>query len=154
MRSVSATRASGASAGWQQVKISRNRSIPPPPRSRPRAPVSRGVEVRSAETLERLELGALGLQRALAAQAVDRLVAGDPRDPRARVVRDAVAGPALERDDERLLDRLLGRVEVAEDADQGSDRPSRLVPEQAVDDDLIAYELASAAAGSSAPKAS
>ena len=41
--------------------------------------------------------------------------------------------PALERDDERLLDRLLGQIEVAEDADQRRDRPPRLAPEQAVD---------------------
>ena len=129
------------------MKISRNRSSG-------NASGSASSLLRRAQTLERLELGALGLQRALAAQAVDRLVARDPRDPGAGVVRDAVARPALERDDERLLHRLLGGVEVAEDADQGRDRPSRLVPEQAVDDDLIAYELASAAAGSSAPKAS
>ena len=70
----------------------------------------------------------------LAPQPVDRLVAGDAGDPGARVVGDAVVGPALERDHERLLHRLLGEVEVAEDPDQARDRPSRLVPEQAVDD--------------------
>ena len=70
---------------------------------------------------------------ALAAQAVDRAVAGDARDPGAGIVRHAVARPALEGDDEGVLDRLLGEVEVAEDADQGRDRPSRLAPEQAVE---------------------
>jgi hypothetical protein len=58
----------------------------------------------------------------------------------------------LERDDERLLDRLLSRVEVAEDPDQGRDRPSGLVPERAVDDPgRSLYEEASvvAADGSS-----
>jgi hypothetical protein len=50
----------------------------------------------------------------------------------------------LERDHERLLDRLLGEVEVAEDADQGGDRPSRLAPEQAIDDiGPLGYEAAS-----------
>ena len=49
-------------------------------------------------------------------------------------MRDAVARPALERDDEGLLHGLLGGVEVTEDADQARDRPSRLVPEQAVDE--------------------
>jgi hypothetical protein len=31
------------------------------------------------------------------------------------------------------LHGLLGKVEVAEDADQRGDRPSRLAPEQAID---------------------
>ena len=35
--------------------------------------------------------------------------------------------------DERLLHRVLGECEVAEDADQGRDRPSRLAPEQALE---------------------
>jgi hypothetical protein len=42
--------------------------------------------------------------------------------------------PALEGDDERLLDRLLGEIEVAEDPDKRGDRPPRLAPEQAVDE--------------------
>jgi hypothetical protein len=42
--------------------------------------------------------------------------------------------PALERDYEGLLDRLLRGVEIPQDPDQTRDRPSRLVPEQAVDD--------------------
>ena len=50
-------------------------------------------------------------------------LSGTPRD-----------GPALEGDDERLLDRLLGEVEVAEDADQRCDRPALLLAEDAVDD--------------------
>ena len=36
-------------------------------------------------------------------------------------------------DHERVLDGLLGEVEVAQDPDQGRDRPARLLPEQAVD---------------------
>ena len=62
----------------------------------------------------------------------------------------------LERDDEGLLDRLLGGVDVAEDADQARDRPSRLVPEQAVDElfgalyeDAFEAGVAPASAGSS-----
>ena len=42
--------------------------------------------------------------------------------------------PHLERRDERLLDGLLGEVEVAEDADERRDRPARFLAEQAVDD--------------------
>ena len=67
----------------------------------------------------------------------------------------AVARPALERDHERVLDRLLGEVEVAEDADQGRDRPSRLAPEQAVDDlcgPAYARRLRGAASAASDPR--
>jgi hypothetical protein len=86
--------------------------------------------------LDRLEdaqdLCLLG-ERPLAAQAVDRPVAPDAGDPRAWIRRDPVAGPALERDDERVLDRLLGAVEVPERAGQGGDGLARLAPEQAVE---------------------
>jgi hypothetical protein len=71
--------------------------------------------------------------RVRAPEAIDRLVAGDPGYPGAGILRRPVAGPALERHHEGLLHRLLGGVEVAEDADEARDRPPRLVPEQAVD---------------------
>jgi hypothetical protein len=71
----------------------------------------------------------------LAAQPVDRPVARADRDPGRRVVRHARARPALERDEERVLDRLLGAVEVAERPRQRGDRLSRLAAEQAVGDD-------------------
>jgi hypothetical protein len=41
---------------------------------------------------------------------------------------------ALEGDHERLLHHLLGEVELAENADQGRDRPTRFLAEQAADD--------------------
>jgi hypothetical protein len=88
----------------------------------------------SLQRLELFEDRPLLPQGLFAAQPVDRLVPGDAGDPRARVRRYAVARPALEGDDERLLDGLLGRVEVAQDPNEGGDRPSRLVAEQTVDD--------------------
>ena len=104
------------------------------------------------EPLQALQDLLLDLQRALAPQAVDRLVARDEGDPGPGVLGRAVGRPALERDHEGLLHRLLGEVEVTEDADQTRDRPPRLVPEQAVDD-LIGglYEpaVAPASVGSS-----
>ena len=79
-----------------------------------------------------------------AAQPVDRLVPGDAGDPCARVRRYAVPRPALQGDDECLLDCLLGRVEVTQDANEGGDRPSRLVPEQTVDNAYgLLYRVAS-----------
>ena len=67
--------------------------------------------------------------RCLAAQPVDGPAAGGRGDPAARVGRQAALGPGSRRDRERLLDRLLGEVDVAEDADQGGDDPPVLPPE-------------------------
>ena len=105
---------------------------------------------------ERLELLHLVLEPASPAEAVDRLVPRGGRDPRGRVARQATARPDLEGDEEGVLHRLLGEVEVAEHADERRDRPSRLVSEQAVDG-LVrnAYRRASAACVCSAdPRAS
>ena len=57
----------------------------------------------------------------LAPDPVDRAVAGRRDDPPGRVRRHAALRPALERDGEGVLDRLLGEVDVAEEADQGGD---------------------------------
>jgi hypothetical protein len=89
------------------------------------------------------ECAQLGLERrlapgpaALAADPVDRAVARRGDDPRRRVGRRAIARPALEGDEERVLDGLLGAIEVAEDAREQRDRLPRLAPEQAVDEDV------------------
>ncbi len=84
-------------------------------------------------TFQRLDQPALLGESLLTAQAVDRAVSPDPDDPRGRVIGYAVRGPALQSPHERVLNRLLGKVEVAEDADQSRDRPPRLTPEQAAD---------------------
>jgi hypothetical protein len=67
-------------------------------------------------------------ERPIAAQPVDRTVAGGDRQPGARVGRRAVPGPALGRDRERLLRGLLGEIEVAEEADQAGEDAAPLVP--------------------------
>jgi hypothetical protein len=69
---------------------------------------------------------------AIAAQPIDGPVACDRDDPGKRVARDAGARPALERCGERVLDRLLGEVPVADGADQRRDRPPEVLAEQAV----------------------
>ena len=79
---------------------------------------------------QQLQLAQLVRVAALAAQAVDRAVARRRARSRRRVVRQPVARPALQRDHERLLHRVLGEVEVAEDADQGRHRPAGLAPER------------------------
>ena len=99
-----------------------------------RAHVVLGGVVPGAGPAECLELTQLVEIAAFAAKAVDRPVARGADDPGTRVVGKAVARPALERDRERVLDGLLGEVDVAEYPDQGRNRPPGLVPEQAVDD--------------------
>jgi hypothetical protein len=63
-----------------------------------------------------------------------------------------VRRPALQRDEERLLDRLLGELEVAQRPREGGDRPSRLAAEQAVDGERdVAQEAACAVSGTGEP---
>jgi len=69
----------------------------------------------------------LARERLLAADPVDRAVAGRRDDPGARVVRDAVARPALGSPDEGVLYRVLGEIEVTEDAAEDRDRAGALV---------------------------
>jgi hypothetical protein len=59
---------------------------------------------------------------------------GSRRDPGTGIRWDPSIRPYLERRDERVLDRLLGEIEVAEDANERRDRPALLLPEQAVDE--------------------
>jgi hypothetical protein len=92
----------------------------------------------------------------LAPHPVDRPVAGRGDDPRRGIGGHAVAGPALERDRERVLDRLLGAIEVAERASEDGDRLSRLAAEQAVEVSGGRAQPRAAASwfGASAPAAS
>ena len=83
--------------------------------------------------LRRLEQRGLARQRALAADAVDRLVAGGCDQPGAGVGGSAVPRPALRRRREGGLGGFLGAVEVAEEADQGGEDPSPLLSEDALD---------------------
>jgi hypothetical protein len=77
------------------------------------------------------------LSASLAAEAVDRSIAGSDRDPAARVRRQAVARPCAQGDGERLLDCVLGEVDVAEGADQGGDRSAGLLAEDPADSRFV-----------------
>ena len=81
-----------------------------------------------------LEQPGLRGERAIAPDPVDRAVAGGGHEPGARVLRRAVARPALGRDRERLLRGFLGEVEVAEEADQGREDAAPLVAEDPLED--------------------
>ena len=71
-----------------------------------------------------LEQACLLGEHPVAAQAVDRAVAGRDGQPGAGIGRGAVARPALGGGRERLLRRFLGEVDVTQEADQvGEDAP-------------------------------
>ena len=94
----------------------------------------RGRVHRVLHRLRHLEQAGLRDQRAVAADAVDGSVARGRDQPRAGVGRDPVPWPALRGDRERLLRGFLGEVEVAEEADQGSEDASPLIAEDLFED--------------------
>jgi hypothetical protein len=79
-------------------------------------------------------------EHAVAAQAVDRAVAGSDREPGPRIGRRAVARPALGRGGERLLNGLLGEVEIAEESDQAGEDTAPLVAEDLLEQRLPLHE--------------
>ena len=118
-RSVSAICASGGSAGWQQVKIRRSRSSSTSPScaALPLVPSSASRSAISASDASK---------RARRRMRVDRLEAAGRDEPGARIGGHAVARPLLERGGEGVVQRLLGEVEVAEQADQGGEDAARV----------------------------
>jgi hypothetical protein len=86
-----------------------------------------------AQLLEPREHLGFPRQRALAPDPVDRTVASGGDDPRTGIARGPVARPALERGRERVLYRILGELEVAEDADQDRDCAAPLLAEEGFD---------------------
>jgi hypothetical protein len=73
------------------------------------------------------------LSASLPAEAVDRSIAGGGRDPAAWVGWQAVTRPRAKGSGERLLDCVLGEVDVSKGADQGGDRPAGLLAEDPAD---------------------
>src|SRR5580765_1028636 len=65
----------------------------------------------------------------LTTQAVNGAVPRGGGDPAARVGRQSGCRPPLARDHERLLDHLLGDVDIAEETDQGGDDPAGFLTE-------------------------
>src|SRR5215475_6939318 len=71
--------------------------------------------------------------RRLPPELIDGAVLGGCRDPPARVGRQTGLRPASESNRERVLDRLFGDVNVAEEADQAGNAPAVLSPEVTID---------------------
>jgi hypothetical protein len=72
-----------------------------------------------------------------AAEVIDRSISSGRRDPATGVRRQAVGGPLPYCEGERLLNRVLGEIDVAEDPDQGSHRPTGLLAEDPADQCFI-----------------
>jgi hypothetical protein len=81
----------------------------------------------------KVEQAVLCSQRASPPDAIDRPVARGRDQPRARIFRRSVARPPLRGGRERLLGDLLGKVEVAEEANEGSEDAAPLVAEDLLD---------------------
>ena len=124
VRRVSATWASSASAGWQQVKSELE----------PLVGDRRLVGVVVVHGRRHLEQAGLRGERPVAADPVDRAVARGGHEPRARVGGRPLPRPARGGDGERLLGGLLGEIEVAEEADQRGEDAAPLVAEDLVED--------------------
>src|SRR5215207_1433420 len=74
-------------------------------------------------------------ERDVASDAIDRLVAADIDQPGAGIGRHAGVWPPRQRYRERILQCILGEIEIADEADQGRQRPARLVAKDFFDFD-------------------
>ena len=72
------------------------------------------------------ELRLLALEQGSPAQKIDGPVLGGGHEPGARIVRDARLWPALERDQQSVLGKLLGKTDVAHDPHEAGNEPRRL----------------------------
>ncbi len=142
-RSVSATCASRASAGWQQAKTRLSSSSSacwsaPPPSGASLWAVAvpaavalagrRGRAVGAGRRVGDREQGQLALADPVPAEPVEGLAAGGGGQPAARVGGHAVARPVLDRLDERVLHGVLGQAEVPGPRGQRGPDPGRLLP--------------------------
>ena len=98
------------------------------------APEAHVVLLSSAVGEVALELGELQRLETSAPDPVERPVARGRGDPGTRVARNAIAWPGLERGHERVGERLLGEVEVAQDADERGKDAARFVAEGSLDE--------------------
>jgi hypothetical protein len=85
--------------------------------------------IRLERRLLLVERGQLGMVPPVSIDPVESKSPGDGRKPRARPLRNPLRRPALERDQQGILDRLLDQREVADPAHQRRGEPARLLPE-------------------------
>ncbi len=103
------------STGWQEVKMRRRRS----------SPISSSSAASRSGSIRLIHLAAdllvLALDQLRAPPLVERAVLRGRHQPGGGIVRDALLGPALERDHQRVLREFLGGADVARDARQAGD---------------------------------
>jgi hypothetical protein len=85
--------------------------------------------LRPVQTLHRGQPFGAIRDRLVAASSVDCAPPGGHRDPRCWIVRDAIAPPGRQRGLERVLNGVLGDLEVADVPDQSRQDGGPLVPE-------------------------
>src|SRR5690606_2606868 len=83
--------------------------------------------------VQRLEDGG-SLDSRGVAQTVNRAAFGDSRQPRARILWDAVGVPAAQRDHDSVLQRILGKIEAAKLTDQRRQHPPVFLPKRRLDE--------------------
>src|SRR5947209_17530820 len=76
-----------------------------------------------------LQLLQLGTVAGIAAQLVEGAAPGHGQQPGARALGDPIDWPARQRNQQGILDDFLSDIEVAQNADQCSSEPSRLLSE-------------------------
>ena len=129
-RRVSATCASVDSAGWQQVKMRRSRSSCT-------GPTSSGMPGSSSPgESTAISLSSSRPRDSRRSRSIARLRAVVVIQPPGLGGRPSRRPPA-QGDGERLLHRVLGDVDVAEDADQGGHRSAGLLAEDPADLGLV-----------------
>ena len=77
------------------------------------------------------------LEACAAAQTIDRLEPASRNEPGARIGRNTVRGPLLDGGRKRVVQRLLGEIEIIEKADERSEHTARLGSIESID--LIAH---------------
>jgi hypothetical protein len=65
----------------------------------------------------------------LSTQAINGFVLGDGHQPAGRVDRQTISSPAVNGSGERLLERVLGEIEVPETADQRGEQSTPVILE-------------------------
>src|SRR5579859_238486 len=80
-----------------------------------------------------LERGQFFAEARITPQLIEGAVARYRHQPRARTLRDTFDGPAFERDQQRILHKLLGDLKVAQDAHERSYQLARLLAENSAE---------------------
>jgi hypothetical protein len=91
-----------------------------------------------------LQLLWLALDHLRAAQTIERAVFGGGHQPRAGIVGDARARPALERDDQGFLREIFGEPDITHESREATDQPRRFDAPDGLDGPARLHEISHA----------